>query len=142
MDTFVFKVSVAIPVVCLVGLGLWHLAAYLVGKMPKKPRTVKHSPEPPAALQSPKLLPRVRALAEVGPTGDDPEQLQQACTVLEDSLAAIYLELAESWFRKGQPQHATAALKKILRVCPETRQAQVALDRLQQIGTEPDNHRP
>jgi hypothetical protein len=140
MDSWVLKVSIAIPVVCIVGLGLWHLATYLLGKLPKKPRARRHSPEPPSATQSPKLLPRVRALAEVAPTGDDPERLQQACTALEDSLAEMYLQLAESWLRRGQPQHAAAVLKKIVQICPERHQAQLARDRLQQIGNKLEDH--
>jgi len=129
----VLKVSLAIPLVCLVGLGLWHLVAYLAGKLRKKPRTVRHSPEPPSASPSPKLVP---ALAEIASARDDPERLQQACTALEGSLAETYLELAESWLRRGQLQNAAAALRKVLQVCPESRQAQFAQDRLRQMGDE------
>ena len=111
MDTWVLKVSIAIPLVCIAGLGLWHLAAYLAGKLPKKPRTVRQSPEPPSSSQSPKFLP-----------GDAPERLQRTCSTLEDSLAEKYLELAESWLRGGQPQKAAAAWQKVLQICPERRQ--------------------
>jgi len=76
----------------------------------------------------------------VAPARDSLEQLQQACTDLEDSLAAAYMALAESWLRNGQPQRAAAALKKILQVCPERRQAQLARDRLQQIGHDVEDH--
>ncbi|MGA2702413.1 MAG: hypothetical protein ABSH35_15130 [Isosphaeraceae bacterium] len=140
MDTWVLKVSIAIPLVCIAGLGLWHLMVYLAGKLPKKPRTVRYSPEPPSSIQSRELLPRGRALTKVAPTRDSPEQLQQACTDLEDSLAETYLALAESWMRSGQPQRAAAALKKILQVCPERRQAQLARNRLQQIGNDVEDH--
>ena len=140
MDTWVLKVSIAILLVCVAGLVLWHLVAYLAGKMPKKPRTKRHSPEPPTAIQSPQPLPGVRALAEVPTNGDDPERLQQACTNLEDSLAQIYMELAESWLRRGQPQKAAAVFKKILQICPERHQAQLAQDRLQQISHESEDH--
>ena len=57
----------------------------------------------------------------------DPERLQQVCTDLEDSLAEVYKELAESWLRHGQPQKAAAALK-ILRMYPDGRQAKFAHD--------------
>jgi hypothetical protein len=140
MDTWVLKASIVIFLVCIAALGLWHLVAYLVGKLPKKPRTVRQSPEPPSSSQSPQLLPRVPTLADVASIRDDPERLQQACTALEDSLAEIYRELAESWLRTGQPQKATAALKKILQLCPDRHQAQLAQDRLQQIGKDTENH--
>ena len=34
MDTWVLKVSIAIPLVCIAGLGLWHLMVFLAGKLP------------------------------------------------------------------------------------------------------------
>jgi hypothetical protein len=140
MDTWVLKVSIAIVLVCIAGLGLWHLVAYLVGKLPKKPRTVRQSPEPPSAIQSATVPPRVRAVTDVAPTSDEPERLQHACTVLEDSLVETYTQLAESWLRRGQPRKAVAALKKILQICPERQQAQLAQDRLRQIGDEGQDH--
>jgi len=135
LDIWVLRASIAILLACIGGLILWHLIAYLAGKLPKKPRTVRHSPEPPSALQPP-LLPRGRFPAEVGPTSDDPEGLQEACTALEDALAEKYMQLAESWLRGGQPQKAAAALKRILQICPGRHQAQVAQDCLQKIGQE------
>jgi hypothetical protein len=129
IDTWVFKVGIAVPVVCIAGLGLWHLVAYLVGKLPKKPRIARQSPEP---AESPKL----RAPAGADPTEDDAERLQQACSALEDSLAEKYMELAESWRRSGQFHKAAVTWKKVIQACPETRQAQLARDRLQQMGSE------
>ena len=82
----------------------------------------------------------MRALADVVAMRDDPERLQQASTDLEDSLAEVYKELAESWLRKGQPQKAAAALNKILRICPEGHQAKFAQDRLQQVGNSVEDH--
>jgi hypothetical protein len=142
MDTWVLTVSVAIPLVCLAGLALWHLAAYLARKLPKKPRPVRHSPEPPAPSPSPKFLARERGPAEVAPTRGDPERLQQACTALEDSLGEKYLELAEGWLRQGQPQKAAAALKRVLQICPEKLQAQLAQDRLRQMGNQVGDQHP
>jgi hypothetical protein len=132
LDIWVLKGSIVFILVCIVGLVLWHLGASLLGKRPRK--IVRHSPEPPSPVPSPKLLPRVRAQADVIACRDDPEQLQQACTDLEESLAEGYKELAESWLRKGQPQRAAAALKKILRIYPDGHQAKVTQERLQQIG--------
>jgi hypothetical protein len=139
LDIWVLRGSIVFVLVCLVGLALWHLVANLVGKRPRK--IVRHSPEPPSSIPSPKLLPRVRALADVVASRDDPERLQQARTDLEDSLAEVYKELAESWLRKGQPQKAAAALKKLLRMCPDGHQAKFAQDRLQQIGNLLEDHK-
>jgi hypothetical protein len=136
MDMWVLIGSIAFVVLCAAALGLWHLIAYLAGKLPKKPRTVKDVPEPPEASQSSKLRPRVRVPAQAAPTGDDLERLHQACTALEDSLSETYLELAESWLRRGEPQKAAIALKKILQVCPDRHQARLAQERLLQIGHE------
>jgi hypothetical protein len=130
----VLYVGIGILGVCVAGLCLWHLLTYLARKLPAKPRTVRHSPEPPSASQSPKLLPRVRTQAAVAPTSDDPEKLQQACTALEDSLAESYLAQAENWLRKGQPKNAVAALQRICNMCAEKPQALAAQERLQQIG--------
>jgi hypothetical protein len=134
MDVWVLKVSIAILLVCIAGLGLWHLVAYLTRKLPKKRRSVRQSPEPPSATQSLKLPPHTSALGEVLQAADDPETVQQVCTALEDSLADAYLELAESWLRRGEPRKAVAVLEKILQICPARRQAELARQRLQQIG--------
>jgi hypothetical protein len=136
MDTWVLRVSIAVPLVCIAGLLLWHLAAYLARKLPRRPRTVRDSPEPPSSDRPPRLLPRVPAAGDVAAAGDNPERLQQACTTLEDSLAGMYMQLAESWLRRGHPRKAAAAWEKVLRVCPETPQARSAREHLRQIGNE------
>ena len=130
MDTWVLIGSVAFLLACVVGLSLWQLVVYLVRKLPRKPRKVRDAPEPPSAIQSPKHL-----------ADDDPERLQQTCTALEDSLAEIYLELAESWLRRGQNQQAAAVLKKIVQLCPDRHKAQLAQDRLLQIGHGQEDNR-
>jgi hypothetical protein len=117
VDTWVLKVSIALPLVLLAGLVVWHLVGYLVGQRPRKRRVVRESPEPPSA-----------------PTRDDPEQLQQACTALEEALAQKYLELAEGWLRRGQTQQAAAALSKVIQLRPQSHPAQVAHNRLQAMG--------
>jgi hypothetical protein len=131
IDLWVLKVSIAIPVVCLVGLLLWHLTTFLARKF-KKPRTpLRESPEPPERPA------RAEAFSNISATDpgarDDPERLQQACTALEDLLADRYIELAESWLRRGQSQQATAAFKKVLQICPDGQRAKLARDRLQEI---------
>jgi hypothetical protein len=118
MDTWVLKVSLGIPLVCLVALALWHVISYLADKLGTKPKTLRQSPEPPSAFPSPK---------------DDPERLEQACAALEHSLAQRYVELGESWLRKGLSQKAAAVFSKVLQLSPEGPQAALAQERLRQI---------
>src|SRR6266446_8609060 len=46
LDTWVFGVSIAIPHLCIAVLVLWHLVTGLLGKLAKKRKTFRHSPEP------------------------------------------------------------------------------------------------
>jgi hypothetical protein len=193
MDTWVFKVSVAVPLLCLAGLLLLHLLARL-SRSAKKPRVYRHSPEPerrapsgergakeaedlrssifdphssPAADRSRRArellalirddfstsrfrscLDRCQALVAAFPDlpegaearqvaaeiRDDPQRLQRACATLENSLAETYLDLAECWLRRGEPQQAAAAWQKVIESCPQTPQAEVARERLRQLG--------
>jgi hypothetical protein len=146
MDEWVLKVSIAIPVLCIAGLVLWHLVGYLVGKLVTKPKTYRHALEPP----TPKRLPSEEAGAGIAQTEppdavaravqtskqlmaqfkDDPAQLQRVCAALEVSLAEMYLELAEAWSRQGQHEQEAAALQKILQSFPDSRHAQAAQARL------------
>jgi hypothetical protein len=150
IDTWVLNISIAIPLVCVAGLVLWHLVASLAGKLVKKRRTGRQAPEPLPALHTAKHSPSDRGTIAGVPEGaeakqlaaqskNDPERLERACAALVESLAEMYLELAESWLRKGQPRHAAAALQKIIQSCPDTRQAQVAWDRLRGLGAA-ENH--
>lgn len=135
IEKWVLIVSIGIVLICAVGLVLWQLIAHLTGKLPKKPRIARRqSPEPPEPTKPSEPLTRFRASAESAGVADDPERLQQACTAAEESLAQMYWELAESWSQSGHPQKAAAALRKILQICPETAQAQLAKERLEKIG--------
>jgi len=116
IDTWVFRVGIAIPIVGLLGLVLWHLIGYMGRTGSSKRKTVRSSPEP-----------------EPSPSKNDPESLERACAGVVESLAEMYLQLAESWIREGQQQQAAAALQKIIQRCPETRHAQVARDRLRDL---------
>ena len=155
IDEWVIKASIAIPVLCITGLLLWHLVAYLAGKL-TKPKTSRHALEPQPSIQSPKRLPSEQAVAGIAQPEqpdavaravqtskqfvarikNDPEQLQRVCAALEDSLAEIYLELAESWLRKGQRDQAVATLQQVVQRFPNSRHAQIAQDRLRQIGSD------
>jgi hypothetical protein len=195
MDTWVFRASIAIPLVCLAALALWHLVAYLGRKLARKRKPLRQALEParpgpqrlpgeptraggapvlpPAGPEDipadrrqfarellalirddfskqrfPSCLDRCKALAGTFPDlpegaeakqlaaqiRNDPERLQQVCAALAESLAETYLDLAESWLRKGEPGQAAASWQKLVQNCPETRQAQVARERLRQQG--------
>jgi hypothetical protein len=117
IDTWIFYVGIAVPLVCLAGLGLWQLSAFIARKLRGERRAVRESPEPPR------------------PLNEDPERLERTCAALTESLAAAYLQLADSWQRRGQTQQATAALKKLVQMCPDTPQARIARERLEQFAT-------
>ncbi len=127
LDTWVFRVGLAIPLVCIAALVLWHLMSYVAGKLPRKPRAVRSSPEPPS-----RPFPKPGEVTTRG----GPEQWQPVCAEREHALAEAYLELAESWLRHGQPQTAAAVLKKVLLVCPDSPQAERARERLERMGRE------
>jgi thioredoxin-like negative regulator of GroEL len=63
----------------------------------------------------------------------NPEWMQSACDNLTDRLSGMYLALAETWLRKGQPQQARICLERVVTTFPGSRQAEVAQIRLAQI---------
>jgi hypothetical protein len=56
----------------------------------------------------------------------NPERLAKACEQMNERTAAMYMALAESWTKKGQPAEAAACLKKVMALCPNTRHADLA----------------
>jgi thioredoxin-like negative regulator of GroEL len=68
---------------------------------------------------------------------NNPEWLQQACDSLSDRLGGLYLALAESWIKKGQPQQAALYLERVVRTFPGTRQAETAQVRLSALNGRP-----
>jgi tetratricopeptide (TPR) repeat protein len=60
----------------------------------------------------------------------NPEWMRQACDNLSDRLGMLYLSLAETWLRKGQPQQAVTYLERVIQTFPGTRQAEAAQIRL------------
>lgn len=63
----------------------------------------------------------------------DPERTKQVCEQLSERLSSLYLTLAESWLKKGQPQQAVLYLQRIVQAFPNTRNADLAQVRLAQI---------
>jgi thioredoxin-related protein len=68
---------------------------------------------------------------------NNPEWLQQACENLSDRLGGLYLALAETHIKKGQPQQATLCLERVIRMFPGTRQAETAQVRLANLQGRP-----
>src|SRR5262249_37746337 len=56
----------------------------------------------------------------------NPEWAKTAADQMHDRLAVLYLALAESWLRKGQPQQATVYLERVIQTFPGTRHAEIA----------------
>ena len=63
----------------------------------------------------------------------DPDQLRLACDNLTDRLGEMYLDLADSFLRKEQPQKAVVCLEWVMQACPGTPQAETARGRLAQL---------
>jgi thioredoxin-related protein/outer membrane protein assembly factor BamD (BamD/ComL family) len=67
----------------------------------------------------------------------NPEWLTKTCESLSDRLGGLYLALAETWLKKGQPQQAVMYLERVVKAFPGTRQAEAAQIRLSQILEQP-----
>jgi hypothetical protein len=63
----------------------------------------------------------------------NPELAKQACDQMGERLTTLYLSLAETWLKKGQPQQAICFLERIIQTFPSTRNAEIAQVRLAQI---------
>src|SRR5262249_28867002 len=61
----------------------------------------------------------------------------RACETISDRFGGLYLSLAETWLRRGQPQRATPYLERIVQNFPGSRQAEAAKVRLATIQGRP-----
>ncbi len=64
---------------------------------------------------------------------DNPDNLTRACDSLNARMGAMYLTLAETWVKKGQPAQAQLCLEKVLQTAPGSRHAELAQVRLAQL---------
>jgi thioredoxin-like negative regulator of GroEL len=64
---------------------------------------------------------------------DNPEWTKQVCDQMGERLSLLYLTLAETWLKKGQPQQAIFYLERVVQTFPNTRNADIAQVRLAQI---------
>ena len=68
----------------------------------------------------------------------NPDRLAVACEQMNDRTAAMYLALADSWMKKGQEKEAMACLEKVMKLSPNSRQAELAQGQLTKIqGRDP-----
>lgn len=78
----------------------------------------------------------------------NPDMTRQAAEQMSERLGVLYLQMAESSLRKGQPQQAVFYLERVVQSFPNSRHAELAQVRLAQIQgaplriTERDRDRP
>jgi thioredoxin-like negative regulator of GroEL len=77
------------------------------------------------------------AVQLAGEIKNNPDRLRQAADMAGEQLGSLYLSLAETCLRKGQPQQAMLWLERIVQTLPNTRQADAAQMRLAQIQGQP-----
>jgi len=63
----------------------------------------------------------------------NPEWMKAACEQMGNKLANLYLSLADSWTKKGQPQQAIYYLEKTIQTFPGTKYSESAQVRLAQL---------
>jgi thioredoxin-like negative regulator of GroEL len=68
---------------------------------------------------------------------NNPEWMKRVCQGLSDRLGVLYLALAETLLKKGQPQQAVIYLERVQQAFPGTRQAEAAQVRLSQVQGHP-----
>jgi thioredoxin-like negative regulator of GroEL len=64
---------------------------------------------------------------------NNPERLAAACEQMNERTAAMYLTLAEAWAKKGQAAEAIACYEKVTKLCPNSRQADIALAQMTKL---------
>jgi thioredoxin-related protein len=67
----------------------------------------------------------------------NPDLTKQACDQMGDRLSLLYMNMAESWLEKGQPQQAVFYLERVVQSFPHSRHAERAQVRLAQIQGAP-----
>jgi thioredoxin-like negative regulator of GroEL len=85
----------------------------------------------------PDLPEGVEALQLAAEIKNNPDWMRQACDTLSDQLGMLYLSLADTWLKKGQPEQAAICLERIVQTLPGSRQAEAAQVRLAQIQGQP-----
>jgi thioredoxin-related protein len=78
----------------------------------------------PAAAEAAKLASQIKTTTDV---------THQVCEQMGDRMSIFYLDLAEAWLKKGQPQQAVFYLERLVLTFPNSRHAELAQARLAQI---------
>ncbi len=63
----------------------------------------------------------------------NPDRLAAACDQMNERTAAMYLTLAEAWNNKGQTAEAVTCYEKVIKLCPQSRQGDMALSNLTKL---------
>jgi tetratricopeptide (TPR) repeat protein len=82
----------------------------------------------PEAAEAQQLLAEIK---------NNPELMRLLCETMSERVGGLYLSLAETLLKKGQPQQAVVYLERVLRSFPNTRQAEMAQTRLAQLQGPP-----
>lgn len=69
---------------------------------------------------------------------EDDEWARRACDQMGERLAMLYLNQAETWLKKGQPQQAVYYLERVTRAFPGTRHAEQASAKLVRLRGTPE----
>ncbi len=112
LDTWVFGVSIAIPLLCIAVLVLWHLVTGLLGKLAKKRKTFRHSPEPLHEQ-------RIRHARELLTLSEEESCKQRFLGFLErcEALAATFPDLPEAGEATQLAAQIKNDLKRLQEVC-------------------------
>jgi tetratricopeptide (TPR) repeat protein len=85
----------------------------------------------------PDLPEGVEAMQLAAEIKNNPQWMRLACDTLSDQLGTLYLSLADTWLKKGQPEQAVICLERVVQTLPGTRQAEAAQLRLAQLQGQP-----
>jgi thioredoxin-related protein len=63
----------------------------------------------------------------------NPQQMSRVCDAMNERLSKMYMDLADSWLKKGETEQAAACLEKVLKINPSGSTAVNAQARLAQL---------
>lgn len=63
----------------------------------------------------------------------DPEIMKKVVQGMDEKMATMYVALAEAWTKKGRPAEAKECLERVVKMCPESTTATVALRKLEDM---------
>jgi hypothetical protein len=123
IDTWVFWVAIAIPVLCVVGLALWHLLAMVARGLARERRPARQSPEPSRAFP---VVTAIRSAENA--SGDRDDRRRRA----RDLLA-----LADEAFRDERYRDCIDHARALSATFPDLAEAAEARRLIEEINAEP-----